>query len=139
MRSEGQKIKEQVIKRLVIHAKSQAPVEACGYLAGRDGIITASYELNNMDHSVEHFSFDPKEQFTAMKDARARGLEICAVYHSHPASPARPSAEDIKLAYDPNILYAIISLASGKAAVKMFAIVDGKVEPVELEIDDEGV
>ncbi|MCI6118371.1 MAG: Mov34/MPN/PAD-1 family protein [Prevotella sp.] len=30
-----------------------------------------------------------------------------AKWHSHPASPSRPSSEDIRLANDPNILYAI--------------------------------
>lgn len=127
------RIKEEVKKRLVAHAKRDAPIEACGYLAGRDGVITGSYELKNIDRSTEHFSFDPKEQFAVMKEARAGGFEILAVYHSHPASPARPSKEDITLAYDPNILYVIVSLAEGREDVKAFEIKNQKVSEINLE------
>ena len=90
--------------------------------------------MTNADHSPEHFSFDPKEQFAAFREARAQGLEICAVYHSHPASPARPSAEDLHLAYDPHLLYVIASLADGKEDLKAFKIKDRKAEPVPIEV-----
>lgn len=135
------KIKREVLRQLAAHAKEEAPIEACGYLAARHGIITSAYPLTNIDRSTDHFSFEPKEQFEALKDARAKGLEICAVYHSHPASPARASEEDIKLAYDPDMLYVIISLAQGLAEdVKAFEIKNGKVTEVKLEIvDHEGV
>jgi proteasome lid subunit RPN8/RPN11 len=134
------KIIKKVIKEMVNHAKKEAPLEACGYLASKDAIIMASYALVNIDKSNEHFSFDPKEQFAAVKDARAKGLEICAVYHSHPVSPSRPSQEDIKLAYDPNISYFIVSLADGKEEVRAFLIRNSLVTLIELEvIDDKGV
>ena len=128
------KIRKAVLRQMFIHAKKEAPVEACGYLAAQDGIIVAAYELTNIDRSQEHFSFDPKEQFAAMKKARTRGLEICAVYHSHPASPARPSAEDIALAHDPNMLYVIASLAGGQEEIRAFRIRNQQVEPEPLEV-----
>jgi len=90
------KISKTVIRKIVEHAKGEAPLEACGYLAGKDNAITQIYALTNIDKSREHFSFDPKEQFSSVNNARAKGLEMRAVYHSHPASPARPSLEDIK-------------------------------------------
>ena len=122
------------------HAKKEAPLEACGYLAAKDGMIAALYALTNIDKSGEHFSFDPKEQFAAVRDARTKGLEICAVYHSHPASPARPSEEDIKLAHDPQMLYLIVSLAQEREDVRAFRIKNKSVEPVALEvIDNAGV
>ncbi|MBU4467989.1 MAG: M67 family metallopeptidase, partial [Candidatus Omnitrophica bacterium] len=119
------KILRKVIREIVDHAKQEAPLEACGYLGSKDGIIKKIYALTNIDKSNEHFSFEPKEQFLAVKDARAQGLEICAVYHSHPASPARPSQEDIKLAYDPNMSYFIISLADGNKELRAFSIKSG--------------
>lgn len=134
------KILKKVIKEMGEHAKKEAPLEACGYLASKDGIIMASYALANIDKSNEHFSFDPKEQFAAVKDARAKGWEICVVYHSHPASPARPSQEDIKLAYDPNMSYFIVSLAGGNQEARAFSIKGGVVAKINLEvIDDKGV
>ncbi|MBU4252100.1 MAG: M67 family metallopeptidase [Candidatus Omnitrophica bacterium] len=134
------KILRKVIREIVDHAKQEAPLEACGYLGSKDGIIKKIYALTNIDKSNEHFSFEPKEQFLAVKDARAQGLEICAVYHSHPASPARPSQEDIKLAYDPNMSYFIISLADGNKELRAFSIKSGVIVEIILEvIDDKGV
>lgn len=131
------KITRKIIREIVDHAKKEAPFEACGYLALKDGIITFSYALTNIDKSNEHFSFDPKEQFMAVKDARSKGLEMCAVYHSHPASPARPSQEDIKLAYDPNVSYFIVSLAGAKEEVRAFSIKNGDAAEIDLEVVDD--
>ena len=128
------KIKKEIIESIITHAKSGTPIEMCGYLASENGTINKHYELTNIDQSEDHFTFDPKEQFDTVKDARNNGLEVCAVYHSHPVTPARPSAEDIKLAYDPNISYVIISLADGGEDVKSFKIKDAQVTPEEIEI-----
>lgn len=130
------KIKRNIIGQIIEHAKREAPVEACGYLAAKDGIVSRYYDLTNIDHSQEHFSFDPKEQFAVVKDARAKGYEVCAVYHSHPATPARPSVEDIRLAYDPVISYVIVSLAGGQEDVRSFKIAGGKAEREDLEMVD---
>jgi len=128
------KILERVIRQLVLEAKKESPVEACGYLAAKNGVITYAYALTNIDASSEHFSFDPKEQFAALRNIRLRGLEICAAYHSHPASPAWPSLEDIKLAHDPGMLYVIISLVENKEDVRAFKIINQKAQAVSLEV-----
>lgn len=134
------KIKKEIIEKITEHAKKDAPIEACGYLAAKDGIVIKHYEMINIDNSQEHFSFSLKEQFEVLKDVRAEGLEICAAYHSHPSTGARPSDEDIELAYDPNISYVIVSLAGGGEDVKSFKIKDSKVEQQDLEvIDNEGL
>ncbi len=134
------KIKKEIIEKIIEHAKKYAPVEACGYLASKDEIVIKHYEMTNIDNSQEHFSFDSKEQFQVVKDVRENGWEICAVYHSHPESPARPSQEDIKLAHDPNMSYVIVSLVDSKEDVKSFKIKDSKVEQQDLEvIDNEGL
>ena len=129
-------IKKDVLEKIIAHAKKDLPNEACGYLAGSDGVVTCSYQLTNVDHSPEHFSFDPSEQFKTLKDARNKGLQILANYHSHPSTPARPSIEDIRLAYDPDISYVIISLANNEPSIKSFIIRDGKVEPEDIKIID---
>lgn len=128
------KIKRSIIDNIIVHAKGGIPIEMCGYLASQDGVVTKHYELTNVDNSEDHFTFDPKEQFETLKDARNKGLEVCAVYHSHPVTPARPSEEDIKLAYDPNISYVIVSLANGECDVKSFKIKDSQVLPEDIEI-----
>lgn len=128
------KIKKDIIEQIIAHAKKELPNEACGYLAGNEGVVTNSYQLTNIDHSPEHFSFDPAEQFQTVKNARGHGIQILANYHSHPLTPARPSIEDIRLAYDPDISYVIISLANGSADVKAFKINNSIVEKEEIII-----
>ena len=127
-------IKRDILNQIIAHAKNDLPNEACGYLAGNDGVVTLGYQLTNIDHSPEHFSFDPAEQFKTVKDARSKGLQILANYHSHPETPSRPSQEDIRLAFDPDISYLIISLAEAEPVVKSFRIVNGVAANEELVI-----
>lgn len=101
-------------ERIVAHAKSELPNEACGLIAGEidgaDKIIKKVYLLTNIDHSNEHFSLDPKEQLEAIKDMRKNGWKPLGNWHSHPESPSRPSEEDKRLAYDSSASYLILSL-----------------------------
>lgn len=127
-------IPQQIINDLFAHAKTGLPEEVCGYLAGTGREVTRQFKLTNIDHSNEHFSFDPKEQFQVVREARKTGLEILANYHSHPETPARPSQEDIRLAFDPNISYVIVSLAAELPDVKAFRIQNGEVEKEEIQI-----
>lgn len=126
------KITEQVRTAIIDHAVQELPHEACGYLAQRDGVVVGYYPLTNLDHAADHYSMDPKEQFAAIREMRGMGLTLAAVYHSHPQTPARPSAEDIRLAYDPEISYLIISLAGSEPTVKSFRIGDNRVTPEEI-------
>jgi proteasome lid subunit RPN8/RPN11 len=127
-------ITQEVLNNIFDHAQRDLPNEACGYLAGKDGVITNSYALTNIDHSPEHFSFEPAEQFAAVKKIRNEGKDMLANYHSHPATPARPSVEDIRLAYDPDIFYFIISLATGKPEIKAFRIINGEAKNIDIKI-----
>ena len=124
----------QIIDELFDHARQGLPEEVCGYLAGTDSQVVEHFRLTNIDHSNEHFSFDPKEQFQVVREARKAGLEILANYHSHPETPARPSLEDIRLAYDPNISYVIVSLAAEIPDIKAFRIKNGEVKKEEIQI-----
>lgn len=96
------------------HALQGLPNEACGLIAGRisgnDKYIEKVYLLTNIDESNEHFSMDTKEQLAAVKDIRANGYSLLGNFHSHPESPARPSEEDKRLAFDTKADYLILSL-----------------------------
>ena len=116
---------------LLKHAKSCLPEEACGLIAGRvdengDKAIERVYLLENVDHSNEHFSLSPRDQLSAVKDMRQSGLAPLGNWHSHPETPSRPSAEDIRLAYDSRASYLILSLQDADAPVlRSFHIEDG--------------
>lgn len=121
---------------MIAHAEREAPIEACGYLGGSDGRIYRHYPLVNADAREDHFSFDPEEQFAVIKAMRREGLFPLAIYHSHPATPARPSVEDIRLSYDSTILYVIVSLMDNTRIVKGFHIMQGRVEEQGLTIEE---
>jgi len=127
-------IPKYIIDDIYDHARNGLPEEVCGYLAGTGDEVKKSYRLTNVDHSPEHFSFDPAEQFSVVRAARKEGLEILANYLSHPETPARPSVEDIRLAYDPGIRYVIASLASEVPDIKVFRIVNGVVVKEEIQV-----
>ena len=127
-------IKKEIAERLYKHAEEGLPEEVCGYLAGKDAEVFVHYELENTDHSPEHFSMDPKEQLRAVKDAREKGYEIISCYHSHPETPARPSEEDIRLAYDSNMVYLIVSLAEARKEMKAYKIKEKTVTEIEIII-----
>ena len=121
------KLKKSDYDKMLKHCEDGLPNESCGLLAGTvEGevkTVAKIYLLTNIDASNEHFSMDPKEQFAALKDARANGVEIIGNFHSHPESPSRPSEEDKRLAYDPSIEYLILSLQEADHPVlKAFGI-----------------
>lgn len=130
-------INSDILEKIIAHAESEAPIEACGYLMGTDGRVTRDYPMNNIERREDHYKADPEQQFAAFKTARQEGLTIIAAYHSHPATPARPSDEDISLAYDPELIYVIVSLAQAQKTVKAFRIREGVVEEETLAIEAE--
>lgn len=127
------KITKQLKTEIIEHAKALTPVESCGYLAGKDNTLSKLYKMTNLDNAADHFTFDPKEQFAALKDARNQGLQLLSVYHSHPESPARLSQEDLKLLIDPNMIYLIVSLEAETPDVKAFKTKDNKSISIPLE------
>ena len=127
-------IEQHVIDEIIAQARQEAPDESCGYLLGTGDIVTENYPMENIDHSTEHFSFSPKQQFSALKYARQQGLKILANWHSHPASPSRPSQEDLRLANDPTIRYAILSLLDDEPHLNSFEIVNQQVVQKEVHL-----
>ena len=123
-------IPRDILGDMAKHAEEHAPVEACGLLVGVGLEVTKSYRLTNLDASPEHFSLDPKEQFAVIKEIRPQGWDVIGVYHSHPATPARMSEEDLRLALAPEMRYVIVSLVNRESPqVKSFTVWQG--QPVE--------
>lgn len=135
------KISRSDYEKILAHAKSELPNEACGLIAGEvtdsGKVVRKVYLLTNIDHSNEHFSLDTKEQLAAIKDMRANGLSPLGNWHSHPESPSRPSEEDKRLAYDSKASYLILSLMEiDKPVLNSFRISSDTAENEGLEITD---
>ena len=133
------KLKKSDYEIILAHAKKEAPVEACGLIAGHiegdDKIIEKVYILTNTDHAEEHFTLDPKEQLSAVKDMRANGYDQLGNWHSHPVSPSRPSDEDKRLAYDSTASYMILSLMDSTPVLNSFHIEGDTATKEELVIE----
>ena len=127
-------IEEKILTAMLEHGRREEPNEACGYLATKDGVVGHHFELTNIDAAPDHYTMDPAEQFAAIRRMREEGLQVAAVYHTHPETPARPSVEDIRLAHDPGMVYVIVSLMAGVDPVRAFKINRGEVAKVPLHV-----
>lgn len=129
-------IETEVFEQMVRVSRDALPVEACGLLAGPNGRATRLYSLTNADSSPVHYSMVPGEQLAAVKDIRARGLRLLAIWHSHPAKPARMSREDLRLAYTPDVVYAVLSLLADTPVLRCFETDGSTVEEIQAVIVD---
>ena len=137
--SESIQLTKDQYDEILRHAQAGLPNEACGLLGGvaEDGRkqIKKVYLLTNTDHSPEHFSMDPAEQIKAVKDMRQNGWTLLGNFHSHPASPSRPSEEDKRLAFDSVASYLILSLQEREIPVlRSFHIEQGVVSEEKITI-----
>jgi [CysO sulfur-carrier protein]-S-L-cysteine hydrolase len=81
-----------VRRALEEHARTEAPNEACGLIAFRDGAAERYLPGRNVLASPYRFQLEPGDpsDFFLEDD----GYEL-AVFHSHPETEARPSRTDI--------------------------------------------
>ena len=120
--------------RLVIedHALRSRPAECCGLLSGKNGLITDIHPLRNDAEKPETRYFaTPEELFTAMRRIREAGQSLLGVYHSHPRTPAYPSASDVEMAFYPEAFYFIISIEP-RVELRAFRIEESRIENVEI-------
>jgi proteasome lid subunit RPN8/RPN11 len=125
---------EDQVEEMIRHAQREYPNEACGLLAGRDSRVAKVYQMTNAEHSPATYRLDPEEQFRAFMEIEEAGWELLAIYHSHSHSSAYPSATDLELAFYPDPLYLIISLADrDQPTIRAFRIAEGVVEDERME------
>ena len=129
-------IPNEAFQKMLSAARVAAPLEACGLLAGTGERVKAFFALANADASPEHYSMRPEDQFAAIKAMRRDGLRMLAIWHSHPATPARMSEEDLRLAYTPDVVYVIVSLAEpGRPQIRAFELRDYAACEIEVLVE----
>ena len=77
---------------LQAHAREEAPNEACGLIVLRDGQAVRYERGRNRLESPYRFELDIDPELWFLEDD---GYEL-AVFHAHPASPAKPSRTDVE-------------------------------------------
>jgi [CysO sulfur-carrier protein]-S-L-cysteine hydrolase len=105
------RIAPQLAEQMVAHAVADLPNECCGMIAGVGGTATRVLPATNSEGSPFMYVMDPREQMRIMDDIEDSGEDLLAVYHSHTRSAAYPSRTDVELAFFPETLYVIVSIA----------------------------
>ena len=128
-----------VLQALIDHARAEYPNEMCGVIVGdrpaADGGTPLRWEATrNRAASPLRYEIHPDDLLRLTIATEQAGEEFWAIVHSHAHSAPRPSLTDIGLAYYPDALYILVSLADDQPAVEAWRIVDGVVYSVELLI-----
>jgi len=107
--------------RIFQQMEATYPNEGGGFLLGssRNGVveIVDVIQVENVFESEEQYhryAMTPQNWARMEDEADTRGLTLVGYYHSHPNSPAIPSAFDRDHAL-PNFTYIITSVEAGKA------------------------
>jgi proteasome lid subunit RPN8/RPN11 len=106
---------------MVVHAEQMYPNECCGAMLGhvRDGkkTVTEAVPLQNafQGEQAQRYELRPEDLLAADKAARARGLDLIGIFHSHPDCDAYFSETDLKNSC-PWYSFVVLSIKNGKFA-----------------------
>jgi [CysO sulfur-carrier protein]-S-L-cysteine hydrolase len=122
-------------EEMLAHLRATYPEEGCGLMAGQGRDVLRLYPVENWLHSRVAYEMEPRQQLKAFQALEDAGLELLAIYHSHPNGPEIPSTHDIAQAYYPEALWVIVSLAEPDGPVaRAFMIRDRQVRECTLAI-----
>ena len=122
-------IPPEVRSALVEHAEAEAPNEACGLVALRDGVAKRYIPCTNVDASPYRFDLRPPDPNVPI-DLEDDGYEL-AVFHSHLSSPPRPSRTDVEnIGLWEGRPYVILNVRTGELAAWRIAGGEISSEPV---------
>jgi proteasome lid subunit RPN8/RPN11 len=120
-------------QEMLDHVDRQAPLEACGLLAGKNDEVEKVIPVRNQAQSPVRFVMEPYEQLEAFNWMDANGLDLLGIFHSHPAGPETASVTDIKeAAYE--VVHLIWSQNRGRWQARGFWIENGNATEVPLQI-----
>ena len=96
------KINTEAWETMVAHAQSTFPDECCGVMIGSiDGdqkLVTTAVALENSykGKQEDRYEINPEDLLAADKSARAHGLDLIGIFHSHPDCDAYFSKTDLE-------------------------------------------
>lgn len=126
----------QLVNQVLHQAQTTPEVEVCGLIAARNGRPVRAVAVSNIsDQPQRLFAMDPASQIDALRRMREQGETLFGIYHSHPHSPAVPTATDLAQAGYPEALYLIVSLNTrGVLEMRGYRLRDSQATEVRLEI-----
>jgi proteasome lid subunit RPN8/RPN11 len=135
-----------LVQALIDHARAGYPNEACGLVIGDRPVADGGQPLRweataNKAASPYRYEIDPADLYRLTVSTDDADEAFWAIVHSHTHTPAVPSPTDIGLAFYPEALYVLVSLAddeadssTGTPSVRAWRIVDGAVHEVALDV-----
>jgi proteasome lid subunit RPN8/RPN11 len=141
-----------MVQELIDHARLEYPNEACGIIVGSAAAADGGHALRfvptrNAAASPYRYEIDPQALLRLTIETDERDEVFWAIVHSHVRTSARPSPTDIGLAFYPDALYILVSLADDALAaggagdpaapapsVRAWRIVEAHVHEVDLEV-----
>jgi len=131
--AEPVRVRAEILKEMLAHARREPQTECCGLVAGRDGVITTIFPATNALASATAYEIAPRELFELFRTLRDVGLTHLGQYHSHLSTDNSPSPTDIEQAGYPDHAYFIVSpRADAPKPVRAFSIRDAHVQELEI-------
>ena len=136
-------ISPDLVEAIVAQARAEDPNEACGLIVGdrpaADGGRPLRFEpTRNKAASPYRYEIHPDDLLRLTIATDDADEVFWAIVHSHVRSPAYPSPTDVGLAFYPEALYMLVSLAEHEPSLGAFRIVDGEIHRVELLVGEPG-
>jgi len=134
-------ISPDLVEAIVAQARAEDPNEACGLIVGdrpaADGGRPLRYEpTRNKAASPYRYEIHPDDLLRLTIATDDADEVFWAIVHSHVRSPAYPSPTDVGLAFYPDALYLLVSLAESEPSLGAFRIIDGEIHRVELLVGE---
>ncbi len=104
---------------MVRHAEKTYPNECCGAMLGRlnggSKLVTEAIPMENAyaGEQAARYELRPEDLLEADRQARARGLDLIGIFHSHPDCDAYFSTTDLKNSC-PWYSFVVLSIQNGK-------------------------
>lgn len=129
---------------MIAEARAAYPNEMCGLIigdgpAGEGGRALRFEPARNKAASPYRYEIDPDDLLRLTIATDEADEVFWGIVHSHTHSPAVPSPTDVGLAFYPDSLYLLVSLAedqadpaTGQPGIRAWRIVDGAVDEVPL-------
>jgi proteasome lid subunit RPN8/RPN11 len=121
------------IRELAGIAKDALPSESCALLLGHDDKVVKILPMQNADESAITFTIEPTELLHAYNLAESNGMEVIAIFHSHPANPW-PSSTDIKFMEINPVVWIIYSTTESQLRAFVYAD-DNSVKEIDIMIN----
>jgi len=112
------KIEKAAWDTMVAHAESEFPNECCGVMLGAMGdekVVKSAVPLENAytGGQQDRYELRPEDLLAADRRARAEGLELIGIFHSHPDCDAYFSKTDLENSC-PWYSFVVLSVKGGK-------------------------